>query len=304
MCKMSNGTWQRLVVSAIVGAAGCLAGCGAQDKPGESGRLSVFVSIPPQAFFVERIAGEHVDVHVLVAAGQSPHSFAPTIKQMTALGQAGAYFCVGVPFEQALIAKVAPTHPELRVIHTHTREEHGDAKHAYEHAGHDHGEIDPHTWLSPRLAGAQAKVICDALCQLAPDHAADFRRNLASLTADLAALDAELRQTLAPLRGRTLLAYHAAFGHFAEEYGLVQKAVETGGKSPGPRKIVELTAAAREEGVRVIFVQPQFSTRAAEAIASQIGGAVVPVDPLARDYIANLRRVGKTIAEGLATPNE
>jgi len=81
-------------------------------------------------------------------------------------------------------------------------------------------------------------------------------------------------------------------------------AVETGGKSPGPRHLTELIARARADGVKVIFVQPQFSERAAGVIAEQIGGVVVPLDPLAKDYISNLERIGDEIRKALTPRKE
>jgi zinc transport system substrate-binding protein len=72
-------------------------------------------------------------------------------------------------------------------------------------------------------------------------------------------------------------------------------AIEIGGKEPGPKELSALIARARREKVRIIFVQPQFSRRSAEAIARAIGGAVVSIDDLARDYPAMLQG----IADGL-----
>ena len=101
------------------------------------------------------------------------------------------------------------------------------------------------------------------------------------------------------MEGRSFFVFHPSFGYFADDYGLEQVAVETGGSEPSARQLARLIREARDAEVRVIFVQPQFSRKSAETIASEIGGAVVPIDPLARDYIENLERMARAVEEGL-----
>ena len=76
-------------------------------------------------------------------------------------------------------------------------------------------------------------------------------------------------------------------------------AVETGGKEPGARQMAALIERANKEGVKIIFVQPQFSRKSAETLAKAIGGAVVSIDPLAADFIENLRDMARQLAAGL-----
>ena len=135
------------------------------------------------------------------------------------------------------------------------------------------GRPDPHIWLNPLLVKTQARTICDALVELDPQHAADYRKNLAAFEADLDRVHAEIAATLAPLKGRELFVFHPAFGYFADAYGLKQVPVEIEGKEPTAKQLAELIARAKADHVKVIFVQPQFSRKSAEAIAQAIGGA-------------------------------
>ncbi|MBD3314523.1 MAG: ABC transporter substrate-binding protein, partial [Chitinivibrionales bacterium] len=105
-----------------------------------------------------------------------------------------------------------------------------------------------------------------------------------------------------PLRGRKFFVFHPSFGYFADAYGLKQIAVETGGKEPSARRLANLIDDARQESVKVIFVQPQFSRKAAQAIADAIDGAVVPVDPLAEDYMANLGEIAAKLRAAMLQP--
>jgi len=260
--------------------------------------IPVFVSIPPQAYFVERLGGGRVAVEVLVEGARSPHHFEATPRQVARLAKARAYFAVGIPFEGRLLAKVKASRPDLLVVETQKgipcRAVEGDEGH-----GGGEGGCDPHTWLSPRLVKIQARNIHEALVGLDPAGRRIYDANLAAFLAELDALDARLARTLAPLRGRRIYVYHGAFGHFADAYGLIQVPVERGEREAGPRRLARLVAEARRDKVRAIFVQPQYPRRGAEAVARAVGAEVVPLDPLARDYAANLERMAAAVERGL-----
>jgi zinc transport system substrate-binding protein len=147
-----------------------------------------------------------------------------------------------------------------------------------------------------------ARAIRDALARLDPTHADEYARNEVAFEADLDALDAEIRRRLSAARGRAFLAFHPSWGYFADAYGLRQIPIESGGKEPGPRTLAAVVERAKALGVRVVFVQEQFSRRTAEAIAQEIGARVVVVDPLAGDYLSNLRSVAESFASALGAP--
>lgn len=158
---------------------------------------------------------------------------------------------------------------------------------------------DPHVWLDPEQVKIMAGNICSGLAKADPAHAADFAENLKVFREDLDRLDIEIARILSPLKGRTIYVFHPAFGYFCDAYGLRQEAVEAGGKEPGARHLAGLIEAARRENVRVIFVQPQFSQKAARAVARSIDGDVVPLNPLPSDYLAGLREMALTIRKSM-----
>lgn len=318
-----SGPWKAALL-AVALAAGAAAGRAVAAE-----RLKVAVSILPQAYFVERVGGEHVEVLVLVGPGQSPHTYEPTARQMTDLADARVYFRTGVGFERGLLPRLERMFPDLRIVdlragvplrdmapgaacedgHVHDGHPGPGAGHepaqsgtgpaARAAAGDDLAGRDPHIWLSPRLAKIQAGTICDTLAALDPERAAVYRQNLAALEAELERLREELAAVLAPLRGQDVFVFHPAFGYFLDEFGLRQVPVEIEGKEPTARQLVTLIEQARAAGVRVIFVQPQFARKSAAAVAEAIGGVVVPLDPLARDYVANLRDMAAKVRDGL-----
>lgn len=191
--------------------------------------------------------------------------------------------------------------------HAHAEEdEHGHAEeHAHEHEEehedeheHDAGG-DPHIWLAPQLVKIQAQHIYDALVAEAPEHEDYFAANYESFITELDALDQTLSETFAPVQGKTIFVFHPAFGYLADAYGFTQEAIEFQGKDPSPQHLESIIEQARAEDVQVIFVQKQFSTKSATAIASELGGAVVQIDPLAKDYFANLEALAETIVSNI-----
>ncbi len=272
-------------------------------------RMTVFVSILPQSYFLERIGGDRVRVEVLVGEGQSPHAYEPTPKQMARLSEARALFLIGVGFERGLTKKIGRSHGNLLLVETQqgvpTRTlagyDHGEDGHSHgpRRAGRAAATPDPHIWMSPRLAKIVARNIHDALCRLDPAHVQQYALNLKSFQDDMERVDARISRSLAPLQGRKMYVFHPAFGYFADAYGLIQVPIEIEGKEPGARQLADLIDRARADGVRVIFVQPQFSSKSAAVVATSIGGVVVPINPLSREYLANLETIASAVEQGL-----
>ena len=277
-------------------------------------QLRTFAGIPPVAYLVERVGGSRVRVDILVQAGQDPHLFEPTPHQVMALSKADLFFKIGMPFENRLIEHLTGRHQGPAVVDTtvgvakrrmvgcgceaaHDHDEHHDAQH---HEGcAQPGEPDPHVWLSPRTLPTLAANIAEALCHADPAGAPQYRKNLAALTADLRTLDTRIRRVLTPFRGQSFYVFHPAFGYFGDAYGLKQESVEIEGKTPTPRQLRTLIHKARADGVKIIFLQPQFDPRSAEAVAHAIGGAAWPMNDLAKDVLNNLDDVATKVASSL-----
>ncbi|MGB5832342.1 MAG: zinc ABC transporter substrate-binding protein [Thiohalocapsa sp.] len=264
--------------------------------------LSVFVSVLPLATFVEAVGGERVTARPMVLPGQSPATYDPTPKQIAALADADLYLRVGVPFEAAWMQRIQAANADMLVLdmrdglplRPQDRHVHGDHAHGLEAGGRE--SMDAHLWTNPRLVRHMAVAIRDALTRLDPDGAAFYAANQAAFDAELVALDTELAARLRGLESRRFLVYHPAWGYFADAYGLTQVPIEQDGKEPAARRLTRLIDQARSAGARVIFVQPQFDRRAAARVAREIDGRVEAVDPLARNYVANMRRVAALIA--------
>lgn len=257
--------------------------------------IPVFVSIVPQKYFVERIGGKQVKVEVMVKPGESPATFNPNPKKMSLLSQAKLYFSIGVPFETIWIDRIRSIHPSLQIVHLHNK--------INKVTGHDphhsHAAGDPHIWTSPVKVKIIAQKIKDALTRARPEQKSYFEANLHEFINDLDLLDNDIRTILAKGRNKRFMVFHPAWSYFAEDYGLEQIAIEHEGKEPGARTMQETIEKGKKLGIKVIFVQKQFSLTIAENIAKMIGATVLEMDPLAEDYLRNMRQTAAAISGAL-----
>jgi zinc transport system substrate-binding protein len=274
-------------------------------------KILIAVSIPPQAWFVSQIAGEKARSLVLVLPGQNPHNYEPGPRQIQGLSSAAAWILSGSEFEISLYPKVVSLFPNLLVVdgtegvRFRTLEEHEDE-------GHEHfylepqpsppqaGEgspltIDRHTWLGREPAKILAAHIRNTLSMLDNANETYYSERYENLVSMIDDEFDKLIIDLAPLNGKSVFVYHPSFGYFLDEFGIRQEAVETGGKEPGPRELSKLAARLNEERAAAIFVQTQFPVNAARTLAASAGAELIGLDPLAEDWLENIRRMGRTL---------
>ena len=289
----------------------------AEDIDGD--RLVVAVTLLPQAGFVEAIGGDKVDVVVMVPPGYSAHFYEERPGLMIKLSRARMYAMVGsgVEFELAGMEKLKAVSQAMLVVdcsqgiqlrdmdeHHHDDDEHhhdDEEQHRDddEHDHQDHSGPDPHIWLSVRNAIIMVQNICAGLVQVDPVNKDYYEQNCADYLDKLSQLDEEIAVSLAGVENRRFIVFHPAWGYFAHDYDLIQIAVEQGGKEPDPQYQMRLIDEAREHDIRVIFVSPQFATKSAEVIARAIGGEVVIINPLAKDFLDNMRAVASAMKQAM-----
>lgn len=267
---------------------------------GKKEKLEVFTSILPQKYFVEQIGGERVNVQVLVKSGKSPATYEVTPKQIIELNNAKILFTIGVPFEKVFLKKIGMNLKITKIVDTSYEIEKRYLKyHSHDNHQHNLKTKDPHIWMSPILVKTQAKKIYSTLIKEDPEGKGIYEKRYKKFIEELDELDRYLKNKLNPYKGNTIFVYHPAFGYFTDEYGLYQEAIETGGKEPVPAMLEKVIQHAKEEEVKIIFVQPEFSQKSANAIAKAIDGRVVSLNPLNPDYINNMKKMADEIEGAL-----
>ena len=260
---------------------------------------NVFVSILPQKYFIDRIGGEHVNVSVMVGAGQNPATYEPSPKQMALLSKAKLYFRIGVPFEGIWIDVIKELNINLKIIECCT-ELKSIALEEHTHGNHNVNKsvADPHVWTSPDNAKYIALKIKKALIDILPDHKVELEDNYHELIMELSKLDRDIRLRLTYLDNRYIVVSHPSWGYYADAYNLIQLSIELDGKEVHAKSLTKLIEFSRSLKINRVFVQKQFNKSSAEILAKEIDAKVIELDPLAEDYIANLYHVTDAILNG------
>jgi zinc transport system substrate-binding protein len=258
--------------------------------------VNVFVSILPQKYLVERIGGNRVHVEVMVRPGLNAETYEPSPHQMAALSKANVYFRIGVPFESIWIKKISAANPNLWII---------DCCHALMPEGSQYGKddtarhvYDAHVWTSPRNAVHIADIMLSALTDIDPAAGEYYEKNHAALVRDLDDLDQFIKQQFSSLGNRYLMVAHPSWGHFSDAYGLTQIPLERHGTEIRPRELSGLVKFAKKNNIHTVYIDKQFNSAAARLLARETGAKIVVLDPLAEDYINNLKDVTQAIVAG------
>jgi len=297
---------------ALALSASFLCGCISSDELASSKEtdrgVSLVASTVPLGHFSKMVGGDRVQVAVLVPPGTNPHTFEPSPSKLVEVENADLYVKNGAGLE-IWMDRIMRANEDMLVVDSSSgvdlieSTDAGDHDHDVNLGDHGvHEDIltaDPHIWLSPQNAMIIVDNICDGLIEVDPENADIYRKNRDDYLDELAELDRDLNSTFSEMDRKEFIVLHPSWGYFARDYGLVQVAILEEEKEPGPRYLAEIVEVAREKNLTTIFVDKNFNPKSAEIIAEEIDGRVVPLDPLAEDYAANMRHVGQEIAESL-----
>lgn len=261
-----------------------VASCGREvTPPVRKGRLQVLTSFLPVQSHTVAIAGEFAEVTQLLSAETGPHDFQLTPGVVKRLADADVFIVNGAGLEEWLDELTGKaSRPGLVVVDLSDGLALADNPAAFAGAGAAEEGKNPHTWLDPVLAREQAAVILAALQRADPANAAAYEANAKAYMAQLEALDADFRETLAPLPNKNLVTFHDAFPYLASRYGLnsIGCISEFPEKDPPPQQLASLVDAIRSAKVGVIFAETGYAPDLLVEIARQSGARVSQLDTL------------------------
>lgn len=283
----------------ITGCICMLASCknGNSYNNGKDGldpnKPTVTVTIEPFRYFVEQIAGNDVNVNVMVPAGSSPETYEPTPQQMVDLSQSVFYFKVGqIGFEKTWMKKLQQNAPNMKVIDTST---------GIRMLKTQSGNIDPHTWMSIKSADIITSNIAKALMDKYPEKAEEYKKRLRDFRKNkLDKLQNEIDKYLSTIKGEKLksfVIYHPTLTYFAKENGLKQYAIEEEEREPSITQLKELIQRAKSEDINIIFVQKEFSNRNIQVFIDATHSKAVEINPLSYDWEGQMLLITKEIAQ-------
>jgi zinc transport system substrate-binding protein len=246
----------------------------------------ISVSIPPFKYFVEAIAGSDFKVNILVPAGSNPHIYEPVPDQIAQLNKSVAYISDGyLGFEITWLDRFYETNKTMRKLSLGYKID--LIKPAENTVGHDVEGADPHFWVSPKCALIIASEIRTLVEELNPDKKDIYDQNYMLLLKKINTLDSVATVNFNQYKGLPFMTFHPTLGYLARDYGLIELAVENEGKEPTPSSLRELIDIIRAKNIRTIFVQKEYDTKNARAIASETGAVLEITDPLNEDWYSS-----------------
>ena len=266
---------------------GVLTGCGAVrgENEADDGKISVVTTIFPQYDFVRQIAGDSVDLQMLLKPGEETHSYEPTPQDIIAIQNSDIFIYVGGE-NDAWVEDILDSMPEADMVtlklmdcvdtleeeHVHHEDE------AEEEDAHSAHEIDEHVWTSPVNASKIVEQIKDLLVECDPDNEQTYETNAAAYEEDLEELDGEFRSVVDSAERRLVIfGDRFPFRYFADEYGLDYYAAFPGCASdtePSAATMAFLINKVREEKVPAVLKMELSNENIAGAIAEATGTEV------------------------------
>lgn len=281
-----------------------IVGCKGNGKKATAtdGKPTVTVTIEPFRYFVNQIAGDKVNVNVMVPAGSNPETYEPTPQQMVKLSESSLYLKVGkIGFEETWMKKLTDNAPDMKVI---------DSSVGIKPAKTAGGVTDPHTWMSTQSARTISKNICKALCDLLPSDSTYFKQRQEKFVLDVVceveremtpyfiqAKEAREKLTQRKEPRFPFVIYHPALTYFAKDHGFEQLPIEEEGREPSIAQLQVLIDRAKREQIKTVFIQKEFANRNTQTFIDATGAQSIEINPLAYDWAKQMVSIARKMAE-------
>lgn len=263
------------------------------------------VTIEPQRYFLEQIAGENFTINTLVPPGTSPETYEPAPSVMVDMNKSKLYFMIGdLGFEKVWSKRLAENNPNIKIIdcsqdisliegveHNHP-DSHGHS--------HSHGGLDPHTWSSPVAVKGLAQNMLNSIIEFDPENEETYLLNYNNFIKRVDSTDSIIKELLSDIPTRSFIVFHPSLGYFAQQYNLNQHSIEFEGKNPSPAQIKILIDNAGNENIKTVFIQRGFDEKNAEVVAKEIGADVFEIDPLSYEWDTELIKIAEILARDKA----
>ena len=274
--------------------------CSCNDNNSDRQNPVITVSILPQKYFVEKIAGSKYDINVMIPPGASPATYDPEPNLLKQLNRSMAYFRIGhIGFEKNWMKKLQYVNRTMKVFDLSSGIDYITGEEHHEEKGQDRHNIDPHIWLSPRKTKTIVYNIYDALKRLDPADSLIYRNNYLDFTEDIDSIDSLIIKSFKDISNKKFFIYHPALTYFAEDYNLVQISIENEGKSPSPFHMKQLINLAQEENIGTILIQEQFDVENAQILAKEIQGSIIKINPLDENWEKQILYIAYQLKEAL-----
>jgi len=260
------------------------------NTPSSKDERVISVSIEPQKYFLESIVGNKYEINTAIPSGANPESYDPSPSQMVNIGKSILYFKIGnMGFENTWLNNIHSNNPNMKIIDCSVGIPHI-------HDGGHHGDCDPHTWSTPKTASTICKNMYNAIIEMDAQNRDYYLENYTALEKNIQRTDSIIKSYLDNAPTKSFVIYHPALSYFANQYNLKQYSIEVEGKSPSPQQLSQLIKQAKQDSVKVVFLQEEFDTKNAETIAQELGAKIVRINLLTYDWNDEMVKIAKAIA--------
>lgn len=245
------------------------------------------VTIEPERYLAEAIAGDKYKVNTIVPKGSNPEIYEPSPEQLVKLSEGSIYLRIGqIGFEQIWMKRIRQNAPDMHIYDLSEgiiKPEKGKY-------------VDPHIWTSVVNMRIMAQHLVEILSKEDPENGEFYRKRAATLVAELKKMDLDFRKILKNVPNRSFLIYHPTLTYFAKDYNLDQIVIEKEDKEPTPFSVKETINECKRKNVRLILLQKEFDIKNTQLIAAQLQARIVQFDPLAYNWPETMRQVVAAIA--------
>jgi len=252
----------------------------------------VCVSILPQKYFVEKIAGDLVDINVLLPPGANPRYYSIMPSQMKEISKSSLWLRIGqIPFEKSWGEKIRQTNPKMKVCDTSVQSDWIiTKKDTVNFTG-----VDPHIWMSPLEVKKIANECYKSLLKILPKDKAVLTANYNKWIVEIDSLDQELKNSFKNISQRKFIIFHPSLTYFARDYNLEQIPLEIEGKEPSARQMGDIIDLAKKENIHIVLLQRGFNMDNARQLAREINGKIIIIDPFDEHWEKQLRNISSII---------
>lgn len=283
-----------------------------EDKKNNE-EITVSATIFPLYDITKNIVGDKIEVNLILPSGASPHTFSPNIEDKQKINDSQAVFVIGLELD-SWIKEIVDDDSDNTVVEVYedidllefggNKEEHedeshnedgkesedmheeegeaNDEKHGEEEDSHEHGDFDPHYWLSIENAKVISQNIYDKVVTLDTENEDYYKENLEEYILELENTKKDLESKLSSIDTRELITFHDAFEYFAKENDLeIVGTIETSpGKDPSAEQMQKIGDLIEEHDIKALFKEPQMSEEVIKSVAEDYNVKIGTLDPL------------------------
>ncbi len=272
-----------IVFCAALLSLGLVSGCGSSTAPSEAPahKTKVAVSFDAMKELVQAVGGDKVEITSIIPDGTEPHEFEPTPQQMKILHSTDVFVKQGLGMEPwAEAMEKAADNAKLTIVDA-SKDVQAIAN-TDEDEIKEHGQYDPHAWLSLSCAQIEVKNIAAGLAKADPANAAYYQKNAEAYNGKLQELLTEYQNKFKGISKKEFVTGHAAFAYLCRDFGLQQNSVESvfASGQPSAKQMAELVEFCRKHNVKTVFVEEMVSPKTSETLAKEVGANVKEIHTL------------------------